>query len=262
MTSDIDRQAVGLGGPMTGAELALVDACLRAYLLRVHAYMMLGLSITGFAALGLYRLALAAGPAQAGMAGAGLPLTAFGRAVVEGPLAWPVVLAPLALAVLLRFRLARMSANASEVGFCCYAAVVGMSLAAVFLIFAATPVIEIFLVAPASFGALSLWGRLTRGELSRTASFLVIAVAGTAMALMVNALRGVASLEFAVSVAGVLAFAGLTAWETGRLKAEYVSGALGGDLAERSAIAGALALYLKFISIFIVLAQLIGGRQS
>jgi FtsH-binding integral membrane protein len=264
MVSDIDRRAVEQHGrPMTGAESAVVASCLRAYLLRIYAYMMLGLSITGFAALGLYRLAVLAVPAGAADGvDDGLTLTAFGHAVVDGPLRWPVVLAPLAMAVLVRLRSARMSQNASEAVFCLYAALVGLSLAVIFLVFAATPVVQVFFVASASFGALSLWGRLSGREFSRATSFLVIGLAGTGIACLTNALLGNAALEFAVSIAGVLAFAGLTAWETQGLEADYVSGAIGGDPAERSAIVAALTLYLKFISFFIVLAHVVGGRQD
>ena len=254
-----DRQgAAQLAWQMTSAESAVVYSCLRAYLARIHAYMMLGLSITGFAALVTYRLALAGGLAEGGE---DLTLTALGHAVVEGPLKWPVVLAPIVFAVLLRWRLARMNTNASEIAFGVYAALVGMSLASIFLIFAAKPVVQVFFVSAAAFGALSLWTRLTGQMPSWLTSFMVIGLAGAGIAALLAGLLRSAPLESAVCMLGVLALAGLAAWDTGRLKAEYLSGALADAPAERAAIVGALSLYLKFISLFIALAQIVGGRN-
>ena len=263
MISDSDRDAaLRFGWQVTRAEAAVVDAGLRAYVLRVYNYMVLGLAITGFAALGTYRLSMSVAPAFAvEMPGTGVTLTDFGAAVFTTPLKWLVILAPLGLIWLLSSRVGRMSTIATRATFCLYAALVGIWLGAIFIIFARTSLVQVFFVTAASFAALSFWGYTAQRELSRTASFLIMALSGIVIAALVNAVSASSQLQLMVCVAGVLVFAGLTAWDTGRLKTEYVRSAIGGDVAERSAVMGALSLYLNFVNMFIVLVALLGWRK-
>src|SRR5437763_6312611 len=145
--SDFDRNAATAqyGRPLTRAEAAVIDQGLRAYMLRIYNYMVLGLAITGFAALGAYVLSVTADRALAvAKLRDGLMLTSLGYALFVSPLKWVVMLAPLALAFLLSFRIERMSATAAQVTFWIYAALVGVSLASVFMVFTHTSVVRVF----------------------------------------------------------------------------------------------------------------------
>jgi hypothetical protein len=150
----------------------------------------------------------------------------------------------------------------AQILFWVYAALVGLSLGAIFLVFTHASVVRVFFVTAAAFGALSLWGYTTQRDLTGIGSFLVMGLFGVILAGLVNAIWPSDALHFVVSVVGVLVFAGLTAWDTQRLKNEYIYGALQGDVAERSAIMGALSLYLSFINLFTLLLQLLGQRDQ
>lgn len=273
--SDFDRNvaAAQLGRPMTRAEAAVVDQGLRAYMLRIYNYMVLGLAITGFAALGVYMASVTGDPAAAGSltrGGAevaaqirqGVFLTPIGVALFVSPLKWVVILAPLALVFFFSFRLERMSVSAAHATFWLFAALIGLSLGSVFLVYTHTSVVRVFFITAASFGALSLWGYTTQRELSGMGSFLIMGLFGLIIAMLVNLFLQSSAMQFVISVIGVLVFAGLTAWDTQRLKNEYIYGALQGDIAEKSAISGALSLYLNFINMFTFLLHLFGQREE
>jgi FtsH-binding integral membrane protein len=250
-------QTIGRGGPVA------VDEGLRSYMLRVYNYMVLGLAITGVAALGTYMLSVTTDPALAVLKlRDGLMLTGFGRAVFASPLKWVIILAPLALVFLLSFGIQRMRPAVAQVLFWVYAALVGLSLAAVFMVFTHTSIVRVFFITAASFGALSLWGYTTQRDLSGMGSFLLMGLFGVILASLVNLFMASSALQFAISVAGVLVFAGLTAWDTQRLKNGYLDGAMDGETTERSAIIGALSLYLNFINLFTLLLQLLGQREE
>ena len=249
--------------PMTGAEAAVVDEGLRAHMLQVYHYMGLGLGITGFAALGTGVLATTADPAAAVLTlHDGVMLTRFGHVLFVSPLKWIVMLAPLALAFVLGSRIDRLSAGAAQATFWVYAGLIGLSLESLFLVFAQTSIVRVFFIAAASFGTLSLWGYSAQRDLKGMASFLVMGLIGILAAILINLVLASSALQFVLSVAGVLVFAGLTAWETQRLKREYIQGAMRGEVAERSAILGALSLYLDVLILFIVLLQLFGQRDE
>jgi FtsH-binding integral membrane protein len=263
--SDYDRnvataqfgQTVGRAGSIA------VDEGLRAYMLRIYNYMVLGLAITGLAALGTYMLSVTTDPAFAAMKlRDGLMLTEIGRALFVGPLKWVVIFAPLALVFLLSFGIERMRPATAQIVFWIYAALVGLSLASIFMVFTHTSIVRVFFITAASFGALSLWGYTTQRDLSGMGSFLLMGLFGVILASVVNLFMASSALQFAVSVVGVLVFAGLTAWDTQRLKTEYLYGAMDGETEERSAIIGALSLYLNFITLFTLLMQLLGQREE
>lgn len=130
------------------------------------------------------------------------------------------------------------------------------------MVFTHTSIVRVFFITAASFGALSLWGYSTPRDLSGVGSFLIMGLFGVIIASLVNLFLQSSALQWAVSVAGVFVFAGLTAWDTQRLKNEYVYGAMDGETAERSAIMGALSLYLNFVNLFTLLLQLFGQRQD
>jgi FtsH-binding integral membrane protein len=270
--SDFDRNAATahFGRPLTRAETAVVDEGLRAYMLRIYNYMVLGLAITGFAALGIYMLSTVtdAGSAARNAAGAavalknGLYLTPVGYTLFVSPLKWAVILAPLALVFFLSFRIQNMRPATAQITFWIYAALVGVSLGSIFLVYTHTSIVRVFFITAASFGALSLWGYTTQRDLTGMGSFLLMGLFGIIIASLVNVFVASTMLQWTISVIGVLVFAGLTAYDTQRLKAEYMYGAMDGDVMERSAIMGALSLYLDFLNLFTMLLSLLGGRQE
>jgi len=269
--SDFNRNtATAQYGRLTGAEAAVVDVGLRAYMLRIYNYMVIGLAITGFAALGIYLLSVtgdasvAARNANGAVAALrnGVYLTPLGYALFVSPLKWLVILAPLGLVFFLSFRAESMRPATAQVLFWTYAALVGVSLGSIFLIYTHTSVVRVFFITAASFGALSLWGYTTQRDLTGMGSFLIMGLFGIIIASLVNVFLGSTMLQWLVSVVGVLIFAGLTAYDTQRLKAEYIYGAMEGDVLERSAIMGALSLYLDFLNLFTMLLQLLGTREE
>src|SRR5262245_13682545 len=277
--SDFDRNvaAADYDRPLTRAEAAVVDAGLRAYMLRIYNYMVLGLAITGFAALGAYMLAVAPDlasathvlrgkliiPATAGMAiqSKDVLLTNFGYLVFFSPLKWVIALAPLGMIFLPGLR-GTSSPTTAQITFWIFSALIGLSLGVIFLVFAHASIVRVFFITAASFGALSLWGYSTQRDISGWGSFLIMGAFGIVIALVVNAFFRSPMLQWVLSMVGVLVFAGLTAWDTQRLKSEYLYGALEGEALEGSAIQGALSLYLNFINMFTFLLQLFGQRDE
>ncbi|MGZ8396082.1 MAG: Bax inhibitor-1/YccA family protein [Rhodoplanes sp.] len=272
--SDFDRNMAGVSyGGVSRAETAVIDAGLRQYMLRVYNYMTLGLVITGIAAFGIYLVSVTGDAASAArvardglevparIAG-GMYLTPVGYAVYASPLKWVIMLAPLALVFGLSFGADRLRPATAQLLFWIYAALVGLSLGAIFMVFTHTSIVRVFFITAASFGALSLFGYTTQRDLSGWGSFLIMGLFGVIIASLVNMFVQSSALQWAVSVIGVFVFAGLTAWDTQRIKNEYLYGAMDGDTAERSAIMGALSLYLNFINLFTLLLQLFGQREE
>jgi uncharacterized protein len=261
--SDLDRNyASPFGRAATRADAATVDAGLRAYMLRIYNYMVIGLAITGFAALGVYMGAVADGAAGAAGRVGNTYLTSFGVAMFVSPLKWLFILAPLAMVFVISFGIQRLRPATAQMLFWAFAALMGVSLSSIFLVYTHTSIVRVFFITAASFGALSLYGYTTKRDLTGMGSFLIMGLFGVIIASLVNLFLASSMLQFIVSVVGVLVFAGLTAWDTQRLKNEYIYGYAGeGDVAERSAILGALSLYLNFINLFTLLMQLLGQRE-
>ena len=276
--SDFDRNVIGFGAAMSPAETAAIDAGLRAYMLRVYNYMAIGLALTGVAALALYvwsvtddvanaSYVIRAGrpiPVPAGLAvqSRDILLTDIGYAVFVSPLKWAIIFAPVALVIGLSFGAGRMRPAAAQLLFWLYATLVGLSLASIFLVYTHTSITRVFFITAASFGALSLWGYTTRRDLDALGLFAVMGLFGIVIASLVNLLMASSTLHWAISLIGVAVFAALTAWDTQRIKSEYLYVAMGGEAAERSAILGALSLYLDFINLFALLVQVLGQRDE
>jgi len=194
---------------------AVVDPGLRTYMLHIYNYMVLGLAITGGAALATYMLAVTNDPsAMVRQLPRGLMLTEFGNIVFFSPVRWVIILAPLALVFALSFGIERMRPATAQLLFWVYAALVGTSLGAIFLVYTHTSIVRVFFITAASFGALSLWGYTTQRDLTGFGSFLIMGLFGVIIASLVNVFLGSSSLQFVISVIGVLVFAGLTAWDT------------------------------------------------
>jgi FtsH-binding integral membrane protein len=194
--------------------------------------------------------------------GNNLFLTPIGYYFFASPLRWVIILAPLGLVFLLSFGIERMRPAMAQLMFWIYAALVGISLASIFMVFTHTSIVRVFFITAASFGALSLWGYTTQRDLTGMGSFLLMGLFGIILASVVNLFMASSALQFAISVIGVVVFAGLTAWDTQRLKTQYLYGAMDGETTERSAIIGALSLYLNFINLFTLLLQLLGQRDE
>ena len=226
---------------------AMIDEGLRAYMLKVYNLMALALVITGVAAFATYSFA-ASNPA-------------FQQLLYASPLRWAIMLAPLALVFFLSFRIQNMSVSAAQTTFWVYAALMGVSLSSIFIVFTGQSIVQTFFVTAASFGALSLYGYTTKKNLSGLGSFLIMGLFGLIIASIVNIFLASSALQFAISAIGVLIFAGLTAYDTQKIKEMYFDG---DDVAVagRKAIMGALTLYLDFINLFTFLLQFLGNRDD
>jgi FtsH-binding integral membrane protein len=175
---------------------------------------------------------------------------------------WVVALAPLAFVFFLSFRADRMSASAVRGTFFAFAAVMGASLSTLLIRYTGASVVQVFFITAASFGALSLWGYTTKRSLSGFGSFLVMGLIGLLLAMVVNAFMASAALQFGISIIGVLLFAGLTAYDTQKLKDMYVYGNFDGEALSKASTFGALTLYLDFINMFQFLLALVGNRNN
>lgn len=239
----------------------MIDQGLRTHMLKVYNLMGLGLAITGVAAYVIAMLATTTDPSQAvGQFGNGLMLTSLGVALYSSPLKWLVMLAPVGLVFFLSFRIQSMSVSAARTTFLVYAGLVGLSLSSILLLYTGQSVVQTFFVTAASFGALSLYGYSTKRDLSAVGSFLIMGLFGLIIASLVNIFLQSSAMAFAISAIGVLVFAGLTAYDTQKIKEMYFERDAE-DTAGRKAILGALALYLDFINLFLFLLRFMGDRR-
>lgn len=221
---------------------SVFDAGLRQHMLRVYNFMVMGLGLTGIVA------ALVAGSPA-------LTATIFGT-----PFKWVVMLAPLAFIFVLSWRFDRLSVGALQALFWAFCGVMGLSMAAIFLVFTGTSVARVFFITAAMFAGMSLYGYATRVDLSRMGSFLFMGLIGIIIAGLVNLFLASSAMNFAISVIGVLIFTGLTAYDTQRIKEEYAEH-YGHETNTKLAVIGALSLYLNFINLFQMLMQLMGNRE-
>jgi uncharacterized protein len=221
-----------------------MDEGLRAYLLSVFNYMGLGLAITGL-------VAFVVGTTPA------LYVPIF-----SSPLKWVVMLAPLGFVFFLSARIQAMSASAAQITFWAFAAVMGLSLASIFLAFTGESIARVFFITAATFGATALWGYTTKRDLSGMGNFMFMGLIGIVIAGLVNIFLASSALQFAISVIGVVVFTGLTAWDMQRLKSEYYEYGGSGEIAQKGAIMGALSLYLNFINLFMMMLQLFGSNRE
>ncbi|MBO0661554.1 Bax inhibitor-1/YccA family protein [Jiella sp. MQZ9-1] len=244
--------------PAAGARTD-IDVGLRNYMLKVYNLMAGGLALTGIAAYALYAMSVTTEP-TAYQVRPDLFLTDLGYTVFVSPLKWVLMLAPLAMVFFLSFRVHKMSVQAAQATFWAYAGMVGLSLSTIFLVYTQESITQVFFITAAAFGALSLWGYTTKRDISGWGSFLFMGVIGIILASIVNIFLASSALHFAVSVIGVLVFAGLTAYDTQQIKEMYYEGD-GSAVMGRKAVMGALRLYLDFINMFLFLLQLFGNRD-
>lgn len=222
---------------------ALFDEGLRKHMLRVYNYMGLGLVITGIVAFVVSQTPALYVP------------------IFQTPLKWVVMLAPLAFVFFFSFRIHAMSAATAQMAFWAFAAVMGLSLASVFLVFTGTSIARTFFITATMFGAMSLYGYTTKRDLSQFGSFLMMGLIGVVIASIVNIFLGSSALQFAISVIGVVVFVGLTAWDTQNIKEQYAEN-VDQESQQKLAVFGALSLYLNFVNLFQLLLSLTGQREE
>jgi FtsH-binding integral membrane protein len=221
---------------------AYFDEGLRSHMLRVYNYMGGGLVLTGIVAF-----LVASTPA-------------IYQPIFGTPLKWVVMLAPLAFIFIMSWRMEAMSAATAQLLFWTFCALMGLSLASIFLAFTGTSIARTFFIAAAMFGATSLYGYTTRRDLTSMGSFLIMGLIGIIIAMLANLFIQSSALQFAISVIGVIVFTGLTAYDTQNIKQQYAEGH-GSELQSKLAVFGALSLYLNFINIFQLLLGLTGERE-
>ncbi|UVI40494.1 Bax inhibitor-1/YccA family protein [Qipengyuania spongiae] len=239
------QQRTGFGSvPRAGDAVArgeTFDAGLRKHMLSIYNYMTSGVLLTGIVALLTYQTGLA-------------------YSFASGPLMWIVALSPLAFVLAMSFGLNKMSRGTLQLLFWGFATVMGLSLSTIFLRFTGESIAATFFATAGAFAGLSLFGYTTKKNLQGMGTFLVMGVVGLLIAMVINMFLGSSTLAMAISFLGVLIFAGLTAYDTQRLKREYEY-LRGTEFAGKAIIMGALSLYLDFINMFMFLLQFMGNRE-
>ena len=240
------RSTTGPGGGVNpaatvGVPRAARDAGLRSYMLSVYNYMASGVLLTGIVALLFYS-------------------SGYAAAVMQTPLQWVIILAPLGFVMAMSFGLNRMSTGTLQTLFWAFAVAMGLSMSSIFLVFTGVSIAQTFFAVSAGFAGLSLWGYTTKKDLSGWGTFLIMGVVGLLVAMLINLFLQSPAMMMAISAIGVLLFAGLTAYDTQRIKSMYAYVA-GTEMMGKVVIMGALSLYLDFINMFTFLLSFMGQRE-
>ncbi len=246
----------------SGVDQAQIDQGLRSYMLGIYNYMAIAMVITGGVALALAGMVIADSPATAvATLPNGVMLNQLGFTLYATPLKWVVMLSPLAFVMVLSFGINKLSASAARALFFVFSAVMGVSLSSIFLQYTGQSIAQTFFVTAAAFGSLSLYGYTTKRSLSGMGSFLMMGLIGLIIAMVVNIFLQSSMMMFVINVLGVLIFAGLTAYDTQRLKHMYDAVAHDATMMAKTSIMGALSLYLNFINMFMFLLSFMGNRE-
>ena len=234
---------------------AVMDEGLRAYMLKVYNYMATGILLTGIIALISFKLS-----AVTDSSGAIVGLTSFGNTIFFSGWKWLVMLAPLGIVFYMSFGINKMSASKAQTVFWIFAALMGLSLSWILMVYTSTSIARVFFITSATFGAMSIYGYTTKRDLTKLGSFLMMGLVGIIIASIVNIFLNSGPMYWIISVLGVLIFVGLTAYDTQKIKNMY-SASDTGELIGKKAVMGALTLYLDFINLFIMLLRLFGQRR-
>ena len=238
------RMTAGAAAPSLGARDAAYDAGLRSYMLSVYNYMASAVLLTGIVA----------------MAFAWGKESSLAAQVAGTPLKWVIMLAPLGFVMALSFGINKMSTATAQAVFWAFAVVMGLSMSTIFLVYTSESIATAFFATTAAFAGLSLYGYTTKKDLSGFGTFLIMGVVGLIVAMLLNLWLQSSVLMYAISAIGVLIFAGLTAYDTQRIKSMYAYVA-GTDMVGKTVIMGALSLYLDFINMFQFLLSFMGNRN-
>ena len=233
-------------------ETHVIDEGLRAYMLKVYNYMGSALLVTGIVALLTFKFAvLSLSPLQ---------FTPLGTSLYTSGLAWVVMLAPLGVVIYMSFGIRKMSASKAQTVFWIFAALMGLSLSSIFVVYTETSITRVFFITAGTFGAMSIYGYTTKRDLTKLGSFLMMGLIGIIIASVVNFFMKSTMMYFVISILGVLIFVGLTAYDTQKIKNMYLVSD-SGEIMGKKAVMGALTLYLDFINLFIMLLRLFGQRR-
>lgn len=245
------------GARSATAASAALDVGLREYMLRVYNWMASGLLLTGIIAYVV---------ANTSLINVFYPLaqTPYGMVHTASPLAMLSMFAPLAFVLVLSFGVNRLSRQMAQTLYWLFCIAMGLSLTNIFLIYTSTSIVRVFFISAGTFAAMSIYGYTTRADLSRWGSFLLMGLIGVIIASVVNIFVHSTELQFVLSIAGVLVFTGLTAYDTQRIKVTYVNYAYadGTDQVAKRSVYDALSLYLNFINLFMLMLQLLGNRTN
>ena len=256
--ADFDRNVAARGG-FGAARAEAIDAGLRAYMLRVYKYMASAVALTGVVSWVCFQAA--GGDAVRISGGFITGVTPFGQMILGGYTPIVLMLATLGLVFFISARINQLQYTTAFGLFMLYAGLLGVALTSIFAVYTGVSITRVFFISAASFGALSLYGYTTQRDLSGMGSFMTMGLFGLILASLVNMIWPSGVLSFAISVIGVIVFAGLTAWDTQAIKEMYDVND-DGAVAGRKAVMGALKLYLDFLNMFIMLLQLFGDRRS
>ena len=233
----------------------VIDEGLRAYMLKVYNYMTTGLLLTGLVAYFFGKASIVTGEM-----GQIVGVTSIGALLFGSPLKWVVMLAPLGFVFYLSAKISKMSVSSAQITFWIFSAIMGLSLASIFIVYTQASIARVFFISSGTFAAMSLYGYTTKKDLTKLGGFLFMGLIGIIIASLVNLFFQSSALHFAISVIGVLVFVGLTAYDTQSIKNMYYAGdseSVGG----KKALMGALRLYLDFINLFIMLLRLFDQRR-
>ena len=233
----------------------VMDEGLRAYMLKVYNYMATGVLLTGIVALISFNISVVTDAS-----GAIVSFTEFGNTLFFSGFKWLVMLAPLGIVFYMSFGINKMSSSKAQTVFWIFAALMGLSLSWILLVYTGKSVARVFFITSATFGAMSLYGYTTKRDLTKLGSFLMMGLIGIIIASVVNIFMKSSMMYFVISILGVLIFVGLTAYDTQKIKNMYVESD-SGELIGKKAVMGALTLYLDFINLFIMLLRLFGQRR-
>ncbi len=256
--AEFDRPTIAAARAGTAAA---IDEGLRSYMLKVYNYMSIGLVVTGLVAWFANQAATTTDPSAAvGQLQNGELLTQWGALLYTSPLMWVFALAPLGFVLVLSFGINKLSVPAAQATFWAFAAIMGLSLSSIFMVYTDASIAKVFFITAATFGAMSLYGYTTKRDLTGMGNFLMMGLIGLVIASIVNIFMQSSMLDFAISAIGVLVFVGLTAYDTQKIKESYDESA-GSEVLAKGAIMGALSLYLDFINLFMMLLRLFGNRE-
>ena len=250
-----DPRPTGVNATTTvGVPSVTRDAGLRSYMLSVYNYMASGVLVTGIVALLFLNSPFFASAFN-------VVQTANGQVAQPSLLGWIITFAPLLFVIIMSFGQARMQVTTLQAMFWGFAVAMGLSMSTIFVAYTGVSIAQTFFAVAAAFMGLSLWGYTTKKDLSGWGTFLIMGVVGLLVAMLINAVPAVAGMDLAISAIGVLIFAGLTAYDTQKIKSIVFRGRGHGEAMAKTAVMGALNLYLDFLNMFLFLLRFMGNRR-
>jgi FtsH-binding integral membrane protein len=251
--SDFDRNYAAAQRGVSADRAVEIDQGLRAYMITVYNYMAIGVALTGAAAWATFSYAAVETAGR-------LTLTPFGQMIYSTPVMIGLLIGTFGLVLLISFMVHKLNPTTARTLFFVYAALLGVMLSTIFMRYTGVSITRTFFISAAAFGALSLYGYTTQRDLSAFGTFLMMGLIGLIIAMIVNIFLKSSTMDFIISAVGVLIFAGLTAWDTQKIKEMY-DPMEDGTVVGRKAVMGALTLYLDFINLFLFLLRFLGDRR-